>query len=253
LRAKKLRVTYTEPVRCVVYFNPEMFVRQRLRERKHEQKLYEFVGDLNRRLSSPYSRMDEHAVRFEVTHYLAQIDQLSLYELSISEENEDERRRYQVKLTRIDEQWHKRRKYDGFVLLVAHQQVRQSAAELAYLYRDKDAIEKDFRTIKSELELRPVYHRTDPKVRAHVALCMLALLLERGLEVKLEAAGKKMRAEACLQTLSGCHLNLYEKHELLDCLYSATRVTPEQRSLLKALGLTDLANDRYIAQRIQPR
>ncbi|MBN1653539.1 MAG: hypothetical protein JXA30_07155 [Deltaproteobacteria bacterium] len=132
LRAKKLRVTYTEPVRCVVYFNPEMFVRQRLRERKHEQKLCEFIEELNRRLSSPYSRMDEHAVRFEVTQYLTQLDQLSLYELGISEEIEDERKSYQVKLTRNDEQWHKRRKYDGFVLLVAHQQVRQSAAELAY-------------------------------------------------------------------------------------------------------------------------
>jgi len=31
------------------------------------------------------------------------------------------------------------------------------------------------------------------------------------IEVKLEAAGKKMTADACLQTLRDCHLNLYDR------------------------------------------
>jgi len=197
--------------------------------------------------------MDEHRVRFEVTQYLARYNHMNLYDVVLSEQQEGERTSYQVALTRRDEEWQRRRKYQGFVLLVAHHQLRHSAAELAHLYRDKDAIEKDFRTIKSELELRPVYHRTDPKVRAHVALCMLALLLERGLEVKLEAAGKKMTAGACLQTLCGCHLNLYEKHALLDYHYGATRITAEQRTVLKALGLSDLADNRYVYEHIQPR
>ena len=86
----------------------------------------------------------------------------------------------------------------------------------------------------------------------YLRLRMLALLLERGLEVKLEAAGKKMTADACLQTLSGCHLNLYEKHALLDYHYGATRTTAEQRTVLKAPGLSDLADNRYISEHIQP-
>jgi hypothetical protein len=33
--------------------------------------------------------------------------------------------------------------------------------------------------MKSTLELRPVYHRLEPRIRAHVLLCWLALLLIR--------------------------------------------------------------------------
>jgi len=47
--------------------------------------------------------------------------------------------------------------------------------ELCRTYRAKDAVETDFQVIKSLIKLRPVRHRTDAKVRAHVTLCMLAL------------------------------------------------------------------------------
>ena len=40
-------------------------------------------------------------------------------------------------------------------------------------------IERGFRTLKSELELRPVYHRKTERARAHVLICWMALLLIR--------------------------------------------------------------------------
>jgi len=47
---------------------------------------------------------------------------------------------------------------------------------LVSVYRAKDAVEKDFQTIKTDIKLRPVFHHTDPKVRAHLSLCMLTVL-----------------------------------------------------------------------------
>ena len=46
-------------------------------------------------------------------------------------------------------------------------------------YKQLHDIERGFRTLKSELELRPVYHRKTERVRAHVLICWLALLLIR--------------------------------------------------------------------------
>jgi transposase len=40
-------------------------------------------------------------------------------------------------------------------------------------------IERGFRSLKTELELRPVYHRNPDRIKAHVLLCFLALLLIR--------------------------------------------------------------------------
>jgi hypothetical protein len=49
-------------------------------------------------------------------------------------------------------------------------------------YKQLHDIERGFRTLKSELELRPVYHRKAERVRAHVLICWLALLLIRVVE-----------------------------------------------------------------------
>jgi hypothetical protein len=40
-------------------------------------------------------------------------------------------------------------------------------------------VERGWRDMKTILELRPVYHRLEDRIRAHVLLCWLALLLIR--------------------------------------------------------------------------
>ena len=71
---------------------------------------------------------------------------------------------------------------------------------MSALYREKNCVEQDFRHIKSEIELRPLWHHTDAKVRAHVTLCMLALLVDRILERTMREAGRAMTATHRLAT-----------------------------------------------------
>jgi len=44
-------------------------------------------------------------------------------------------------------------------------------------YKQLKEVERAFRTLKGPLELRPIHHRLDDRVRAHVFLCMLAYYL----------------------------------------------------------------------------
>ena len=45
-------------------------------------------------------------------------------------------------------------------------------------YKNLKYVERDFRSIKSDdLDLRPVFHRLEERVRAHVLICMLACYL----------------------------------------------------------------------------
>ena len=53
------------------------------------------------------------------------------------------------------------------------------AADVALGYKNLLEAEDAFRDLKSELELRPVYHRLQQRIRAHVLVCWLALLLVR--------------------------------------------------------------------------
>jgi hypothetical protein len=54
-----------------------------------------------------------------------------------------------------------------------------SAADTVRAYKSLAGLERAFRSLKTvDLELRPVFHWTAPRVRAHVLLCMLAYYLE---------------------------------------------------------------------------
>jgi hypothetical protein len=54
-----------------------------------------------------------------------------------------------------------------------------SAEDVALGYKNLLEAERGLRDLKSTLELRPVFHRLEPRIRAHVLLCWLALLLIR--------------------------------------------------------------------------
>ncbi len=54
-------------------------------------------------------------------------------------------------------------------------------------YKRLSSVERAFRSLKTvDLKVRPVYHRTEPRVRAHVFLCMLAYYVEWHMRQKLK-------------------------------------------------------------------
>jgi len=59
-----------------------------------------------------------------------------------------------------------------------------SAEDLALGYKQLMEVERAFRTLKSTLSLRPVYHTRSDRIRSHVMLCWLALLLVRVTELE---------------------------------------------------------------------
>jgi transposase len=74
---------------------------------------------------------------------------------------------------------------DGKYLL-ATSDPHLSAEDVALGYKNLLQAERSFRDMKSTLALRPVYHRLEPRIRAHVLLCWLALLLVRVAERRAE-------------------------------------------------------------------
>jgi hypothetical protein len=52
-----------------------------------------------------------------------------------------------------------------------------SAPDVVRAYKQLKEVERGFRTLKGPLELRPIHHRLEDRVKAHVFLCMLAYYL----------------------------------------------------------------------------
>src|SRR5262249_1281968 len=53
------------------------------------------------------------------------------------------------------------------------------AEDIALGYKQLLEVERGWRDLKQVIDLRPVYHRKEERIRAHVILCWLALLLIR--------------------------------------------------------------------------
>ncbi len=68
-----------------------------------------------------------------------------------------------------------------------------SPVDVALGYKQLYQVENAFRTLKTTLELRPVYHRLEDRIRSHILLCWLALLLIRVMENQTGQTWAKMR------------------------------------------------------------
>ena len=69
---------------------------------------------------------------------------------------------------------------DGiYVIRTSVDAAQMSAAEAVRSYKSLSQVERAFRSIKTvDLKVRPIHHHLEPRVRAHIFLCMLAYYVE---------------------------------------------------------------------------
>ena len=88
--------------------------------------------------------------------------------------------RVKGKLVAIDaEALRRKARYDGKYVLRSSAEL--SPEEIVRAYRQLSQVERVFREVKGPLELRPIRHFTDPRIRGHVMVCFLAYALEMAL------------------------------------------------------------------------
>jgi len=238
-------------LRIVVHFNPDRFLEQRRTADEQLRELDAFVADLNRRLEARPSRRKHNSIHAEVERELRRLKLLSVFDIDVSTLDDGPSPRWHVTLHRNDSAWQKRRRTDGLNVFVTNPDLHHSPDHIVATYFAKDWVEKDFQVIKSELDIRPMRHRTDPKIRAHLTLCVLALLIIRTLERRLATAGIPMTAARCFEQLEPCRLNMHAGD--WGHTYSVTEPTPDQTHILKALGMDALVDDRAVAEAVTPR
>ena len=113
-----------------------------------------------------------------------------------------------------------------------------SALEAVAAYKELNAVERGFSHLKSLLELRPVYHRQDARVQAHVFLAVLALLLDCAMEKSLHAAGSSLStpfAWQALEMVRCVEVELGPRRKI--CV---TRGNQHVTAVLRALGIAEL-------------
>lgn len=141
-------------------------------------------------------------------------------------------RRTKSGLLRIDQRGVDREKHlDGKWLLRTSDQTL-TPEDLAAAYKQLLAVEAGWREMKSSLRLRPVFHYREDRIRAHIQLCWLALLLIRVIENSTADTWRNIRHE-----LDRLHLVTLATVE--GKVAQRTMLTAGQQTILTALQLPE--------------
>jgi transposase len=137
------------------------------------------------------------------------------------------------------EAYHEKSDRDGSYILRSN--VKQADATTAWsMYMQLVWIESAFKSMKSDLAIRPIFHKVQPRVEAHIFVAFMAYCLMAALRKRLEHAAPGLSPKAVLEQLAAI--------QMLDvCLPTSdgrwlimpryTEPEPEQLMLLEKLGL----------------
>jgi transposase len=121
-------------------------------------------------------------------------------------------------------------KIDGMLLLETTD-LTLPPEEIVRRYKELAEIERGFRALKSTLMLRPVYHWTEDRIRAHVFICVLALQIERLMRKRLQVVSVRKAIDRLRRIKAG------ELRVSGVTTKTLTRTTEEQQNLFKFLDV----------------
>ena len=131
-------------------------------------------------------------------------------------------------------------RYDGLYVLCTNTTL--NALTVMLRYRELLRVEDIFKTTKSILDTRPIYHKTDATIRGHVFCSFMALVVRKALDDRLAAAGVKPewgRLLMDLDRLQDIAIEQDGKHFIV-----RTPVTGDVGRVFQAVGLALPPNTR---------
>ena len=143
-----------------------------------------------------------------------------------------------LKFELIDKELEKTEQLDGKYILETSER-ELPAIDIAKGYHDRDAVEKFFQTLKDIVELRPTYVFTEKHVKAHVFICILAVLLLSLIKKILRESGKDLSSIKALKILDGI-----KRVELTTdgkgTIIRSTQINDQQREIISILNIAPI-------------
>ncbi len=122
---------------------------------------------------------------------------------------------------------------------------------MSFVRRSKDLarVEAGSRDLKDVLEMRPVYHKTDDRIRAHVFIAAMALFLKRCLEHQRAPTRPHLSGTDALAAMASVGLAELDLNGHRARLVSGG--SRDARRIVNALGITDLPPPQPEPQKVR--
>jgi len=215
-------------VKFVMAYDPQIASLLKKRRQKALAKADVFITDIQTRLRRRRSRgrpLTPEGAWGQVRDYLTSRDLLRYYRLELDSDHG----------LRVTSDTHTRQ-WENLIdgkLIVESTQLDMPAEKVIGRYKELQIIERGFRCLKSSLKLRPVYHWTERRIRAHVFICVLALQVERTMTLRLQ--GLKISTQTALEKLR----QIKAGHARVNSVKTPviTTLTDEHKTIYRQLNL----------------
>ena len=126
-------------------------------------------------------------------------------------------------------------KWDGLHAILIH---GADVLDVIARYHQLWEIESCFRTNKHDLKIRPIYHWTPPRVRAHIAICYMAFCYLQHLRKRLKMLGHPMSPARTPKELNTVQVSILRRKGTRERYAMPSLVTIDAKRILTCVGLT---------------
>jgi len=130
----------------------------------------------------------------------------------------------------------KAQRRDGRFALLTEDKHR-TGKEVLIEYRRKNQAESAFSIIKGPISLRPVFHFSPSRIKAHVFLCHLALLLRNLLNLLLQIQEIDLTPQKALKTVKRVRITEVYFPQTGQLFWVLNQIDPEVQHIFDAVGL----------------
>ena len=175
--------------RYVLCFNPEKFVEERKQRAEKISSVEKRLEQWNKELTNAKKARNKERTAKEVFSYLEKRKVQGLFSTKVIKRKRD--RKLQIKWKVNAEKLTLLKSTDGCYCIKTNlpQTIDITPEFLVTSYRQRRQVEVAFSYLKGFVDIRPLYHHKQERVKAHITICILAYLLQVTVEHLLKKAG----------------------------------------------------------------
>jgi len=221
-----IKQTRKEDIRYIQCHNPEVAKEKKKTREKRYAKIRTEVTKLEKRFQK--GQISQQQLYHRVLRLLEDKYMAKYFDPKIEDSK--------VILYIRPEVWEQETYLDGkFFLKTNLSDQELDTAEVVRSYKQLQEVERAFRELKDFLKIRPIFHYTEARVKAHVFICVLAYLLEKMVSLYCQRASLPYSARRALSLLS--------QLKAIECKFNgrniqvANRIDVEVKQILHAMAV----------------
>ena len=129
-------------------------------------------------------------------------------------------------------------RWDGLHGVITNLPESTGHATILGQYRGLWQVEDTFRVSKHDLKVRPIYHWTPPRIRAHIAIAFMTLLCVRHLQYRMALQARAVSPEVIRNALVHVQHSVLEHKQTKRRYVIPSAISETGRQLYKVMGLT---------------